>query len=53
MNIKEENQYKDIFFFTAKGFVHCKQNDPEFDRCVMKAATLAVPELMKGMVYGF
>lgn len=31
-----------------KGFLRCKQSDPQFEKCVNKAANLAIPELVKG-----
>lgn len=34
--------------FTAKGFVQCKQSDPQFQQCAASAVTAAVPELVKG-----
>ncbi|KAM7249411.1 hypothetical protein ACFE04_016258 [Oxalis oulophora] len=32
----------------SKGFLRCKQSDPQFEKCVNKAANLAIPELVKG-----
>ncbi|XP_065214845.1 protein takeout-like [Planococcus citri] len=32
-----------------KGFIQCKQSDPQFDQCVTKAVNEAVPELVKGV----
>ncbi|XKL62176.1 hypothetical protein PGB90_002009 [Kerria lacca] len=43
-----------IFIQTAqivklpKGFLKCKQNEPNFNDCVLEASNLAVPELVKG-----
>lgn len=40
-----------MLIISAKGFLKCKQNEPNFNDCVLEASNLAVPELVKGKFF--